>query len=200
MNKIDLTGKTRGKLTILDFAENKGKHLYWNVKCECGKIYKISSTNFINRKTESCGCTRKGKKRFNFTPASRKEKGEGSLSVLINRYKQGAKQRNLSYNLSREEFKLLTKSNCYYCGIEPLQEIKGHRSNGIYIYNGIDRLDNSKGYEYHNCVSACETCNKAKLNHNFNKFLNWLERVANHLLSVGDIQLNEETYNKLEKL
>jgi hypothetical protein len=35
-------------------------------------------------------------------------------------------------------------------------------SRGIYTYNGIDRVDNSKGYTPENTVPCCKICNKIK--------------------------------------
>lgn len=32
-----------------------------------------------------------------------------------------------------------------------------------YRYNGIDRVDNNKGYEIENVVTCCTDCNKKKL-------------------------------------
>jgi hypothetical protein len=65
--------------------------------------------------------------------------------------------------LSKEEFKILTKQNCYYCGVEPLQEAKpANLKNGIYLYNGIDRKDDNIGYEINNCVTSCKKCNYMK--------------------------------------
>jgi hypothetical protein len=41
---------------------------------------------------------------------------------------------------------------CYYC--------KSQKENEV---NGIDRVDNSKGYTKDNCVSCCQFCNRMKL-------------------------------------
>ena len=64
--------------------------------------------------------------------------------------------------LDRESFKVLTKQDCYYCGKSPSQLLKHNTANGGYIYNGIDRVDNTKGYIFTNCVSCCKECNIKK--------------------------------------
>lgn len=54
-------------------------------------------------------------------------------------------------DLTKEQFEIITKQPCYYCGI--IQD-KG--------FNGIDRMDSTKGYEIDNCVSCCTECNMMK--------------------------------------
>lgn len=41
----------------------------------------------------------------------------------------------------------------------------------VFIYQGIDRLDNQKGYEIENCIPCCYVCNKAKGNRNQKEFI-----------------------------
>lgn len=52
----NLVGKRFGRLMVLSRAENKGKHIYWNCKCDCGEIKKIRGDSLIEGKTTSCGC------------------------------------------------------------------------------------------------------------------------------------------------
>jgi len=78
------------------------------------------------------------KKRFNI------------LEYRYNRYKQGAKRRNHIFKLSLFDFTTLIVQPCYYCD----------RKDGI--YNGIDRVNNTKGYVNNNCVSCCKKCNFMK--------------------------------------
>ena len=66
-------------------------------------------------------------------------------------YKSGAKRRvGKEFRLIKTEFALLISSPCYYCG--ELQE----------NFNGVDRVDNTKGYTIDNCVSCCSMCNRMK--------------------------------------
>jgi hypothetical protein len=75
---------------------------------------------------------------------------------LMRRYSKGAKDRNYSFNLKFEEFKHICKSECFYCGKSPSQK------HGKVLYNGVDRVDNNKGYSLLNSHSCCGTCNKMK--------------------------------------
>jgi len=91
-----------------------------------------------------------------------------AIKGLLNTYKQNAKRRNLSWKLTLEQFVKLTSSNCYYCGVQPKQISWISRRKRLvpvkheYIYNGIDRKDNTVGYIIDNCVPCCGTCNKIK--------------------------------------
>ena len=71
-----------------------------------------------------------------------------------------------SGNLKFEDFFELSKLPCFYCASPPYQEHKkyGARktkySDGyIFIYNGLDRINNNKGYDLDNVVPCCKKCN-----------------------------------------
>ena len=59
--KIDLTGQTFGKLTVLEEApeRNKSGSVCWICKCECGNTVVVSGDNLRRNHTKSCGCQRK---------------------------------------------------------------------------------------------------------------------------------------------
>jgi hypothetical protein len=88
--------------------------------------------------------------------------------------------------LSDGEFKTITQSDCSYCGARPslVSRIGKHSAapaccaRSAYVYNGVDRLDNNKGYEAHNCVACCKTCNLAKRDMSRAEFFAWARRVA----------------------
>lgn len=56
VRKIDLSGKTFGKLTVTGESQNRSGKTYWLCKCECGRekwIYLVSLTGGVSG---SCGC------------------------------------------------------------------------------------------------------------------------------------------------
>lgn len=112
------------------------------------------------------------------------KKGHSGLLRLYRTYETNAKKRNYEFSLSLVEFEELTKGLCHYCNIEPNQEFYsgGHKSpHSKYIYNGIDRLDNTKGYSIDNCKSCCGTCNKMKMDLNREDFIKKILQIANQL-------------------
>lgn len=72
-------------------------------------------------------------------------------------YRQGARKRDLVFELSIVDFENLVHCSCTYCGSK-------HNI-------GFDRIDNSIGYTKENCVPCCITCNRMKSNHNVQKWL-----------------------------
>ena len=84
------------------------------------------------------------------------------------RYKDSAKQRGIEFKLSFEQFLTFWNKVCHYCS----NSIKGV---------GIDRIDNSKGYEIDNCVPCCEWCNKMKLGHTQNEFFDQVKKICGQL-------------------
>lgn len=83
----------------------------------------------------------------------------------------------------------MTSANCHYCGIAP-QSIASPGKQytealvTFYIYNGIDRVDNTKGYTLDNCVTCCINCNRAKMDRSLEEFLAHVTRIATHLKLV----------------
>ena len=57
---IDLTGQKFDKLTVLEKAESRARHVYWKCQCDCGNIVERSGEylrrNIANR---DCGCSLK---------------------------------------------------------------------------------------------------------------------------------------------
>jgi hypothetical protein len=74
-----------------------------------------------------------------------------SMDTQYNVYKVSAATKQHNFEITKEEYTVLVKMPCYYCGI--LQS-KG--------FNGIDRLDSRHPDIKDNCVSCCTMCNMMK--------------------------------------
>jgi len=99
------------------------------------------------------------------------------------KYQVNAKERGLGFALGREVFKALTKQNCHYCGAEPKQIMSSNgRDHGDYIYNGVDRVNNSKGYESDNVVACCGICNLMKRAMSAQEFIDHIEKIHSHIV------------------
>ena len=186
---IDLTGQKFGRLTVIGRADkNKGGQWKWNCKCECGKPTIVIAGNLKNGHTKSCGCLRDEKGKENFTRYAESRKMEyrfASMKALIRGYESSAKRRGHIYNLTEEQFVEITQKDCFYCGEKPNNIIKRNGYNGDYIHNGIDRIDNTKGYTINNVVPCCKICNQAKHKLSLQEFKNWVEKVCNRFKNNG---------------
>jgi hypothetical protein len=169
MKAIDLTNRRVGRLVAIRALEHiKGDDSrYWECKCDCGKTVVLRASTLNNNKTVSCGCYKAEmmSKRTKGTVApTRLAYGEASKRSLFSNYKRDALDRDLVFELTLEDFTTLTGANCFYCNAVPANQfLPAHRLNyGEYIYNGIDRVDNSLGYILTNCVACCKICNYNK--------------------------------------
>lgn len=110
-----------------------------------------------------------------------KNSRENQANLLYKKYKRRAKSRGQKFNLSLFHFLMLTKLPCTYCGIKPKQvynitKIKKYN----YFYNGLDRIDSSKGYTLMNVTPACFRCNGMKSKMSFENFVEQCRLIAKH--------------------
>lgn len=59
-NSIDLAGSVFGRLTVVRRLPNKNNRICWECRCICGKIVQPSTKDLRGKRTQSCGCLRKG--------------------------------------------------------------------------------------------------------------------------------------------
>lgn len=95
---------------------------------------------------------------------------DNSIESKYRSYRRNAKQRNIEFKISKEDFFELVKMECKYCGS------KGNP------YNGVDRVDNSKGYIISNCVPCCEWCNKTKMAHTESELIDHIEKMYKNMI------------------
>lgn len=152
---IDLSNKKFGRLCVTSNHKHiTGKGFCWECVCDCGNVLWVRSGCLISGNTKSCGCLKVERQSKDF--------GQATRETVYRRYKRIAKKKNLDFTISEEEFLELTQSKCYYCGCLPASTQKSLHKNGDFVYNGIDRVDNTKGYVLSNCVSCCYVCNYMK--------------------------------------
>lgn len=135
--------------------EHSNRHS-WLCRCKCGTVKPTSTSSLTNGSSGSCGCRhRRGPRKF--------DPGETAFRQVYGNYRCSAKRRGFVFELSKDEFKDLSKRPCFYCGAEPKQVCFNSNKEGKYTYNGIDRLEPDKGYISSNCVPCCGRCNEMKM-------------------------------------
>jgi hypothetical protein len=138
MPYVDYSGKKFTNLTILWAAgwrhEGKNSRIVWTCQCDCGSIIVAYTCDLSRGRIKSCGCRKIANHNAN-------------AMSLFSQYKNKAKERGYCWELTFDQFLVLTSSNCYYTGWKPSQVYKAR---GIkhepYTWNGIDRVNNSIGY------------------------------------------------------
>lgn len=91
--------------------------------------------------------------------------------------KAKAKKRKINFELNLEEFSFFCIQDCFYCEAKPYNLNISHCKEK---YQGIDRINNDKGYENSNCLPCCKDCNSAKSNLNQYDFILHLKRIKYH--------------------
>lgn len=108
------------------------------------------------------------------------ERYEASFNRVFRSYKKNADRKGLKFELSKDTFKRIAEKNCQYCGAEPTTVSHHSRFNGAWAFNGIDRIDNKKGYLYDNVQPCCSLCNKIKSDLEETDFLQQVCRIVSH--------------------
>lgn len=188
-NRSNFIGRRFGRLVVIDYASTQAtsggnKILSYLCRCDCGHLKEVRRCN-LGRSTKSCGCLKR--ENMPAPPPSDLEPGDAALHTLLRRYKRDARKRSRVFDLTQEEFRQITSEPCHYCGAEPATVIKTS-GNGAYTYNGLDRLDNGKGYEWSNVVPCCSHCNYAKRGLSYREFCDWVEAVHTRIKGNNGLQ------------
>jgi hypothetical protein len=88
-------------------------------------------------------------------------------------------------SITKEEYLELIQRPCTYCNYYNEEEI-----------NGIDRLDNTKGYILDNCTSCCKHCNRLKHILHPVFFIKKAELIKNYQTNTLDEVTRNEFYRK----
>jgi len=97
------------------------------------------------------------------------------LETYYQQYTNVAKRRDISFELTLEQFGDMVKKPCHYCNY-----IKEGEA------NGIDRVDNDKGYHLDNCVACCGICNRMKHAYHLDFFLQKVMQIATNTPPSAD--------------
>lgn len=190
-NFRDILGQRFGRLLVTAYAGREIVQLQpkikykavWHVLCDCGNKRIMRSAD-LGKSTVSCGCYSR-EQTITFNIKTKTKIAYDTFSVVWQSYRRGAAIRDLSFELTKDQFYDLTQQNCDYCGKPPLQcrkaRVKGKLSS--FIFNGIDRVDSSVGYIPDNCVPCCKVCNLMKMALGLEEFKAHIVKVYHHFAS-----------------
>jgi hypothetical protein len=185
---IDLTGQKFNKLTLVKYiGQNNQKCFIYEAKCDCGNFIRAEGNDIKSNRIKSCGCLK--------TIKAMKKCLENPYLMMIKNtysdYRIKARQRNYNFDITLEYFSEKIKEKCYYCNSEPKnikkpsKRRKWKENQVVLAYNGLDRVDNTKGYTVENTVSCCSMCNIAKSKTDVNVFYQWVNDVYINLKNKG---------------
>ena len=171
---------------VLDRAPTNARNFqaadFWLCRCDCGVERVVRGAALRCGQSRSCGCYRDEK-----TSGRRAlPHGEGSFRKTLGSMKRAARVRSLAWELEDDDVRRLTKEDCHYCGVPPSNTAYANRSTGEYVYNGLDRVDNNRGYLIDNVVPCCYVCNNAKRSLSLDDFRAWAGRLCDVFLTRED--------------
>lgn len=182
------TNKVNGNLKFLNFDHFEGTRAF--VKCLCLNCNKevIVRDDKLTTKHPPYYCENCRNNRYRETTKARYYKLTGltgkeyeedkRIRNRLSSLKQGAKDRNFSYDLPDDIGEKLLQQPCHYCGSTE--------------FIGLDRIDSTQGYSENNCVSCCKICNKMKNNFSYKDFLTKVHKIYKNLLENSTTIENTE--------
>ena len=155
-------GFRSGRLVVVEeVGKDKNGCRMFKCMCDCGTMSTVRLVQTVPPR--SCGCLVAEISRPAAWAANTKPAGDSSLNSLMSVYKDRARKKyKCEFSIPKSNFKELCKKDCNYCGSSPKNVMSKERCNGAFVYNGLDRVDPSKGYTLDNVVPSCAICNKMK--------------------------------------
>lgn len=160
----------------------KRKHTFDFIESEISKAgYVLRSQVYVNSTTKlDLTCPNKHECRISYKKfrvgnrcvdcprVSKKGTNKHYDSAIYWRYKNTCRsprriKRNITMDLSFEQFKILINSRCYYCNMSNCR--------------GVDRVDSGKGYTLQNSVPCCGSCNEMKMDKTISEFLEAVRKI-----------------------
>lgn len=185
MKALDLSKEPPfGRLKAVRITRSTKQGLWWLCQCECGQTTEVPVGRLRSGWTQSCGCLNKERTAAankTRSPRTKLPDGVAAMNDVYRDYQKNAKTRGLSWELSQEKCRELFSKRCHYCGSPPAC-VRNERYSTC-VYNGIDRVDNDRGYEEDNVVPCCEICNRAKRDLSIEAWNNWITRLLAHQTS-----------------
>lgn len=185
-------GRRFGKLIVIEdlgfqfYDKHPRRMSVVKVQCDCGKVTLKPRTPILGGNIKSCGCALVEHGRA-LGLSRAKIPGVAAAHASYCAYTKSARNRELEWGLTETDFITITSQQCFYCGALPSNVSKSGVYRGNYVYNGIDRIHNDKGYVPGNCIAACFVCNRAKSNMKFDAFMDWIEKFRR---PRGDVEIS----------
>jgi len=144
--RSDLSGKTFGKLFVIEWAGNSR----WKCLCDCGNETFVLTANLNRNNTTSCGCIRNIK-------ASARNTTHGLSNTHV--YKTWLSMRRRCREVKNASYKDYGAKGIdvidkWYSSVEEFLKDVGHPPTPEHT---LDRIDNSKGYQPDNVRWATPT-------------------------------------------
>lgn len=173
-------GQTVNEWTVLDNIGQRDKHgqVKILVRCSCGTEKYVTEYTVWTGKSKSCrSCGRSRASTVDY----RKRDIDGDLRSSWQHYLDGyirsTNKRGFEFSLTPEQFKMLCRGDCFYCGENPTNNRNFGGNRTLSGVNGIDRVNPLVGYTEENSVACCKVCNWMKSNLSAEEFIAHIEQI-----------------------
>ena len=181
--QLQLIESNTRRFTKIDKIGRLRSYVEFNCN-DCGKET-IQRSDEYNRKGNLCkNCKIKNNSAIELKT---KDLELVAASNLLSKIQRRYLKKGLTSNLTPQELLDLVKRNCHYCNAKPsnLMQYKQVHFSYNFIYNGLDRVDSSKGYIRGNVLPCCKKCNIAKSDLSYNDFLQHIEKIYKNLKNAS---------------
>lgn len=173
-NKIDLTDKPFGKLTVVkDTGKRKSRRPIWLCRCECGKEVEILGKYLLCGDTKSCGCITKGN--------AHNRTGYKNLNgSYYGNVKRSAIKRGIPFEITPQEMLEVLEKQNYLCAFskKPIKIVDNIRDQRDEQTASLDRIDNNKGYTKDNVQWVHKVVNIMRNKLEVADFIGWCKIIA----------------------
>ena len=178
----DYVGRNFNDWTVLGFSHShpKSRNQYWMVRCICGEQKSVSLTNLFSGESKRCTkCSqtkRLGSKNRLWTG------GDFISGDYFSSVKNGAKDRNINFDITIEDLENLFKNQkgiCRYTGEELEFGTKKLQRTA-----SLDRIDSNKGYTKDNIQFVHKILNLMKLDKAESEFLEFVKLIYEYRLKT----------------
>lgn len=175
-NSIVSVGTRYGNLVVIERIRGQKRNA--RVRCDCGTefdTYTYTLSGGLTTRCKSCvDESRRGKPLF----ANRIDPRQRTINDQWNVFRKAARKKGDNF-ITKDEWLDLSQRVCVYCGVAPSNCRKAAVPYAEdFWYNGIDRIDSSKGYVVENVQPACWVCNRMKGNMSHDDFLAHIRRIV----------------------
>lgn len=201
LNRKDLLGMRFTNWIVLERKPSVDGRRRYLCKCDCGRIKEINASSLVSGKSTSCGCMRSMNTALSFR---NEDASYSTITQIWCSYVKEARERKLTFELTRPQFEVIIRKNCYYCDRPPFAETnkwintetgewnnvkrgqyafrdRGWAEGATVTWTGIDRVDNNIGYTVDNSVPCCRDRNRAKRTLSLDEFISLCHMVSiNH--------------------
>ena len=167
-----VAGERFGKLTVVEYCRERRAY---KCLCDCGNFTYARPDNLISGRHSACFCGQHAPRLGQRLPNE-----QGCINEIYKGYRERCPKRGYEFELTKEEFSAMILQNCHYCGIPPDTHRKC-KNGRVFVYNGIDRIDNNVGYKKGNIVTACKVCNYAKNTLSLEEWKAWIVRIYSNV-------------------